>query len=364
VYSVYFHPLSKFPGPPLAAASILPATLQTFRGTLQQWVIEQHRHYGPVVRIRPNELSFITDSAWKDIYAHRQGHPQMPKIMRTKPINGAPSLMSANDADHARQRKLLSAAFSDHALREQEPVIKSYVDLLVKQLREESDRNVNGVDMVEWFTYTTFDIIGDLSFGVPFGNLANKKPHPWVSTFKSGIKQGILFVAIRSLGIPLFDSILYPLVSPIFQQKRHEQFKYAQAAVRERLNTKTERPDFISNFLRDNDTSVVPQAEIESIFTIVALAGCESPATALSGATYYLLRNPAVYKKLQDEIRNLQTDDDLSIANLSRLPYLRAVLEESLRVYPAVPAAMDRVVPPEGRAVSISWRKYPSGVQT
>jgi cytochrome P450 len=129
-------------------------------------------------------------------------------------------------------------------------------------------------------------------------------------------------------------------------------FGYAQAAVAERLNNKTERSDFMTNFLRDNDTGTIPRAEIESIFTIVALAGCESPATALSGATYYLLRNPPVYKKLQDEVRSLPTDDELTIANLSCLPYLRAVLKESLRVYPAVPAAMDRVVPPEGRTIS------------
>ena len=303
------------------------------------------------MRIRPNELSFITDSAWKDIYAHNQGHPQMPKIMRTKPINGAPSLMSANDPDHARQRKLLSNAFSDQALREQEPVLRSYVDLLVKQIREESDGSTEGVDIVEWFTFTTFDIIGDLSLGLPFGNLVNKKAHPWVSTFKSGIKQGILFVAFRSLKIPLFGPIIYRMISPIFQRKRHEQHKYAQAAVTERLGKETERPDFITNFLRSNDVSAVSRDEIDSIFTILALAGCESPATALSGATYYLLKTPLAYKKLQDEIRSLPTDDDLTIANLSRLPYLRAVLDESLRIYPPVPAAMDRVVPGDGKMV-------------
>jgi cytochrome P450 len=262
--------------------------------------------------------------------------------------------MSANDDDHARQRKLLSNAFSDQALREQEPVLRSYADLLVKQLREHSDASIKGVDMVEWFTFTTFDIIGDLSLGSSFGNLANKKAHPWVLTFKSGIKQGILFVAFQSLGIPLFDTIIRGLVSPILQRKRHEQFKYAQAAVTERLSIKTQRPDFMTNFLRYNDTRAASRDEIDSIFTFLTLAGCESPATALSGATYYLLSNPSALKKLQDEIRCLPTDDDITIANLSRLPYLKAVLDESLRIYPPVPAAMDRVVPAKGKVVSTS----------
>ena len=279
----------------------------------------------------------------------------MPKILRTKPINGAPSLMSANDTDHARQRKLLSNAFSDTALREQEPLLQSYADLLVKQIREECQSGAKATDMVEWFTFTTFDIIGDLSFGRSFDNLANKEAHPWVSTFKSGIKQGILFVAFRTLCVPFFDRLIYRVVSPVLQRKRHEQFKHAQAAVHERLKKKTDRPDFISNFLRFNDVASVPLPEVESIFTIVALAGCESPATALSGALYYLLRNPIPYKKLQDEIRRLRSDEDIKIASLARLPYLKAVLDESMRLYPPVPAAMDRVVPGEGSMVSIPF---------
>lgn len=95
----------------------------------------------------------------------------------------------------------------------------------------------------------------------------------------------------------------------------------------------------------------VSRDEIDSIFTIVTLAGCESPATALSGALWYLLSNPASFKKLQDEVRGLSTDDNLNITELSRLPYLRAVLDESLRVYPAVPTAIDRVVTKGGRVV-------------
>ena len=144
----------------------------------------------------------------------------MPKILRTKPINGAPSPMSASDADHARQRKLLSHAFSDQALREHEPILRSYADLLVKQLREESKNKPGGVDMAEWLTYATFEIISDSSLGQSFGNLESKKAHPWVNTFKSGIKQGVLFANARAIGIPFFDSTIARWISPIIQHKR------------------------------------------------------------------------------------------------------------------------------------------------
>ena len=45
---------------------------------------------------------------------------------------------AANDTDHARIRRLLSHAFSEAALREQEPLLNSYFDLLVNKLYSRS----------------------------------------------------------------------------------------------------------------------------------------------------------------------------------------------------------------------------------
>ena len=275
----------------------------------------------------------------------------MPKTMRTKPINGAPNLMSATDAEHAKQRKLLSHAFSDQALREQELLLRSYADLLVKQLRSECDEGNQAVEMTDWLTFTTFDIVGDLSFGKPFDNLASKTAHPWVATFKHSIMQGILFVAFRTLLSPFWDKLCLRLLSSTVQAKRPERFKHAQSAVAESLKRKTERPDFISHCLRYDDARAVPQAELESMFTIVVLAGCESPATTLSGMVYYLLRNPEPLGKLQDEIRSLSSEDDITFANMASMTYLKAVIDESMRVYPPVPATMVRVVPGNGAKV-------------
>jgi cytochrome P450 len=70
-----------------------------------------HAKYGPVVRTKPNEISFIGENAWKDIYMHRQGHKQMAKAGRSAGI----SILVVGDEAHARQRRLLSHAFSERA---------------------------------------------------------------------------------------------------------------------------------------------------------------------------------------------------------------------------------------------------------
>ena len=74
------------------------------------------------------------------------------------------------------------------------------------------------------------------------------------------------------------------------------------------------------------------------------IAGSESTATLLSGAIYYLLKNPTSLRKLRSEIDSKFPDDlsEITFAKLASLPYLNAVLQETLRVYPPVPGILPR----------------------
>lgn len=71
VRNIYFHPLRKHPGPKAWAASRLPWCLHQYRGNLSQRLHELHKQYGPVVRIAPDEISYISADAWKTIYGQR-----------------------------------------------------------------------------------------------------------------------------------------------------------------------------------------------------------------------------------------------------------------------------------------------------
>ena len=57
-------------------------------------------------------------------------------------------------------RKLLSHAFSESALREQESLLTGYFDLLVSRLKEQS-RNpaIDKIDLERWYNFTTIDTI-------------------------------------------------------------------------------------------------------------------------------------------------------------------------------------------------------------
>jgi cytochrome P450 len=78
-------------------------------------------------------------------------------------------------------RRLFSPAFSDRALKEQEPLFMKYVTLLADKLREGMEEDPNHkFDMVKMYNFTTFDIMGDLTFGEPLQMLSKAKYDPWV----------------------------------------------------------------------------------------------------------------------------------------------------------------------------------------
>ncbi|EKG16743.1 Cytochrome P450 [Macrophomina phaseolina MS6] len=86
-YNLFFHPLRTYPGPLATRASKWPWFYQKLRGAQVAWVTDLHRRYGDVVRVAPNQLSYIKGEAWKDIYGHRtsNGRGNIPKHKEAYP---------------------------------------------------------------------------------------------------------------------------------------------------------------------------------------------------------------------------------------------------------------------------------------
>ena len=366
-YNLWSHPLSNFPGPRLWAISRIPYVLTLIKGDLTQRTQELHEYYGPIVRLGPNKLSFIDGQAWHDIYNHHQGRPNFPKnpLWMAPGDNGIHSILSANDADHARYRRLLSHAFSERALRGQEHLLLSYIDLLVRRLREcASFPDTAVVDMVKWLNFTTFDIVGDLSLGESFHCLEESRYHGWVSISFTQFKTGAFFVALRFFGL---DKLAKTLIPRSLLQKRRDHADMANERIRRRraqgVSADGQRNDFMTYVLRHNDEKGMSNLEMEATLRILVLAGSETTATALSGIMGNLVHHPDIMKELTQEIRqSFRHASEICAARVSDLSYLSAVIEEGLRLCTPVALGMPRVVPDGGAEVSGHW--LPHGVSS
>ena len=180
IYDVYFGPLSKFPGPKINAWSKIPSILTLVRGNDNVDIPRLHQQYGSIVRIGPDSLSMADGAdSFKQIYGFRKtGQPKPSKDPKfySNLINGVPSVVGADDAGHSRQRKILSNAFSDKALKEQTPLLKRWVGLMKKKLEEGAVPGTK-TDMLKMYNCTTFDIMGDLTFGEGL-NMVSRSPIP------------------------------------------------------------------------------------------------------------------------------------------------------------------------------------------
>ncbi|KAF1833178.1 cytochrome P450 monooxygenase-like protein [Decorospora gaudefroyi] len=370
IYNVFLHPLKHIPGPLLAGASGIPYVLHMRNGSIVPWMKKLHEEYGDAVRVAPDEVSFISgETAWPDIYGFRTGKykntgPYLKdKSWYLKPLNGVRSIVSADEETHSRMRKNLSHAFSDKALRQQEPLIQGYVDLLVHRLREHATEGKD-VDIMRWYNYATFDIIADLTFGEPLYCLRDSAYHSWVTLAYGSIKA-IGLIATRNK-YPLFN--YYDKCRNIFQDTTAHQrarkafFQISTEKVSQRLEKigaqgqdEAGRPDFFTHIIQnqESESKRLTRGEMDVNAQTFLLAGSETTATILSGATYLLLTNPSVYTKLVHEIRSTFTDPaDITVERVNKLEYMIACFQEAFRIYPPVATGFPRVVPAGGDTIS------------
>jgi hypothetical protein len=152
VYNLYLHPLRRYPGPFLARATRFWYIYRFSRGSLALAVKVAHEEYGQTIRISPADLSYTNSQAWRDIYGHRRGEKENMKDlclhMRDSPHD---HILFASRERHSVLRHLLSNGFSDKALREQEPAISQYVDLLIERLHERCQDGEKPLNIVDWY---------------------------------------------------------------------------------------------------------------------------------------------------------------------------------------------------------------------
>lgn len=364
VYTLWFHPLSSYPGPKLASITPLVHLLWDIRGQQHSMIKAQHEMYGDVVRIAPNALVYRAAPAWKDIYGHRtkgwKAFNKDPALYMPTP-NGVNGIITANGEDHARMRRFLSHAFSSKALHEQEPILHKYADLLIDKLAELVRESCSPVvDMTRWFNFCTFDLIGDLAFGESFDCLASSTYHWWVLSILDAVK------ASGYIKIFWFYPALLPLMKYLVPrhllEKRESSFALTVAKMRRRLGRDTSRPDFTSYILKhDAERRGLSLEEIDANAAVFVLAGSETTAALLSGCVFYLLRHQDKYARLVHEIRSaFHNASDITLTTIAELPFLDAVLTETLRIYPPIPSMLPRIVPRGGAMVNEQF--VPEGV--
>lgn len=365
IYNIYFHPLRHYPGPKLWVATRLTWAHAMQSGVYHQKLHELHALYGPVVRIAPDELSFINAEAWKDIYGNRN----IPKnrVWAGQEEEHHPiSIVSIDEATHLRNRRALIGAFTEHAIAEHAPVIESLVNLMIQRFRDVVTRSPDRavVDIVDWFNFLTFDISGALSFGESFNSVSNGRAHPWVE-ISCSFGKGIALLASINFFRPLNKVLKLAMPKKVMEKMQyHKDLAHEKFMQRLAMETKTKAQDYVGSIMTYNEEKgevKIPKEEIEANMTLLIFAGSETSSTAMAAVLNELLQNQVAMERLQTEVRcAFESDDQITISSTAKLEYLTAAIQEGIRIGPPAAIGLPRVVPEGGEF--ISGKLVPAGV--
>ncbi|ROV99477.1 hypothetical protein VMCG_06412 [Cytospora schulzeri] len=318
------------------------ATKRRIENTATGYRLLSWTGYCDVVRVAPNTLAFVTPQSYRDIYGHAtQGRKRFLKNEWYE--QDEPRITRVRDpVSHAEQRKALSHAFSARALRDQEIVIDQYVDLLIEQLGKLGSNGEKAVDATAAWNWLTFDIIGDLAFGESFGCLADGTSH-WVDLVFDYLKYSMGRRSARVFG-PLGNLYLRWFFPRKVVERHNEHIQKQKVMAQGRLARGTmDRIDFFDHLIKKDSLTEDVLIGNANVFL---LAGSETTATALSGLTWYLLKNPACLAKLTEEVRSAFTSlDQITGDSTANLQYMHGCIEEGLRLFPPVSIGLPRDCP-------------------
>lgn len=291
------------------------------------------RNHSPVVYLsHPQAIKEIFSA---DPSLFDTGRAQKPLV---QPLFGEQSLALLDGEPHQRQRRLLMPPFHGERMR-------AYGQLFCDITQQE---------LGQWTIGKVF----------PVRLLMQEITLHAILSAVFGIHQGQRYESLRQLLTSYLDSIgsalsasflFFPVlrrdfgsVSPWgrFVRLRQQIDQLLNNEIQERRQSieKEDRTDILSLLLMDRDEAGQPMTDVEMRDQMLTLlvAGYETTATALTWALYWIHRLLDVKSKLLSEIETLSPDADPSA--IARLPYLTAVCQETLRIYPVIVATPNRIL--------------------
>lgn len=163
--------------------------------------------------------------------------------------------------------------------------------------------------------------------------------------------------------VPGFELLLQVLLPQSLKEKAASHARLTIQKLNKRLASTEDKVDFLSYILRHNDDGKgMTRPELEANSSLLIIAGSETTATHLAGTVFNLCRNTRVMEKLKAEVRGaFSNEEEITIGKANGLDYMLAVLNESARLYPAVPTSLCRYVPQPGEDICGKW--VPGGVR-
>ncbi|KAJ9635444.1 hypothetical protein H2201_003106 [Coniosporium apollinis] len=354
--------LRKFPAPSYAGLSSLWRIIKNLQYEHYLAVHEAHKRLGTHIRIAPNHISVSDPQAMTDIYGHGANF-----LKDAWYDGGAGEFRHMADsrvkAEHQAKRKMLAHVFAQKTIAGLEPVITDTVSVLVAQV-EKFTAEGRPINMRRYLNYFTIDVFSRLLYSESLGCLERGNDIVDAETPEGKIYQVPFIKSLHDATIINtilgMEAPLLPLTRKIFSWHPYKKagadydnIVYHNTA--KRLRNLDAEDDIFSKLLINNKGEPVglELGEILAEASVMMNAGTDTTTAALTNTIYLLYKHPKILARLREELDAATGTTAIPAwESISQLPFLRACVEESLRVRPASSMGLPRVVPKGGRMIA------------
>ena len=288
-----------------------------------------HGRYGPAFAFGVGPLHFVWlvgPEAARFVTQEAAPHLGLgPAYRFLRPIVGDAALITSDEPEHLRRRRVVQPNFHKERLGEAFRVVEERLRALFVGL----SRTDGPVDLYAALRPCVLGTICEVFLGAE-----TLRRNPELTGY---VAQMMAFAnlpfALQELKLPLPGT---PWARFVRARQRSDRLLFDE--IRRRRSSETEAAGVMSLLLAASDAGAgLSDEEVRDQALSLVSAGFETTSAALTWAVYALLSHPEVLDRLRDEVAGLETVD---FVTLNRLPYLERVVKETLRLYPPAPAAL------------------------
>ncbi|CAM9024090.1 unnamed protein product [Wickerhamomyces anomalus] len=342
IYPFFLNPLHKIPGPTLYKISSL-FTLNDHRVEKRIVKVDTlHQKYGSVVQVAPNEVSLSHVSSLKKIYIDRN----LPKSQFYGQFQNFDELNSFSMLDsgvHIKRKRLMAKLYSKTSVFMNSSQV--HINDRVNNVLEFVGSHVgDGIDVYELFNSLAMDVVTFFEFGSKFS-----------TNLILDLDQREIIKSFRASSSMWFYTTFFP---SLWDYAATKETKTLSDGCREWIRAKflEAYDDFLENGSNDDinmikslyDSQMVNKFGIGSELFDHTAAGHETTGTSLTYCCWELSRpaNQYIQERIAQEMNEhfIKDDDVIELEKLDKLPYLDAVIMETIRLHAAIPGFEPRVV--------------------
>ncbi|KAJ6261390.1 Cytochrome P450 monooxygenase [Drechslerella dactyloides] len=366
VYRIWFHPLSKIPGPKLAAATWLVEFYYNHikQGQYYKKIEEWHKVYGPVIRITPHEVHVNNPDTYSLLYKTNAKVTKDPLYYQRFAGDINVLFFAKDTATHRSRRDPLNNYFSKKSVTEFEAVIVKHIDRLCQHLKQHAESAPLGsqkpIDLHYRIRCIVLDIFSDYAFGKSFSfqdspNLGKD----FFDMIRVHMASLWLFrmmtpsMVYRITHLPPFIALkLDPSASTYVKLKQDS--KVAIKKIRDDPKADDLRKENRTVFYdmlhpHDDEGNPIPPKSLDDLSDEaygLTVASSDTTGNGVHATLLGILSSPDVYAKLKDELRKAfpTPESKITWTKLEKIPYMVACIKEGLRISCGVIGRMPRIV--------------------